>query len=427
MQWCNGTTVQRYNGASYIDSYILNKVIPKIDIEEYRYELPEERIAQYPVKERDSSKLLLYNKGVVSEDLFRNIADYLPDDSLLVFNNTKVIRARLLFRKETGAAIEIFCLEPLLPADYEQSFGSKNPVEWKCIVGNLKKWKSGTIALTFVFKGEQHELTAEKVKPEGEAWRIRFSWDNENLSFSEVTETAGHIPLPPYIRRGDENEDNVRYQTVYSTIKGSVAAPTAGLHFTDRVLSSINIKGIKRADLTLHIGAGTFKPVKTNDISDHEMHCEHFFVTRDLIESLLSCSGRIIAVGTTSVRTLESLYWLGNKIIDNKEDLAEMIVEQWDPYLEGSDISSGESLEALLAWMKKKGTGILHGSTTVMIVPGYRFRIINGMITNFHQPGSTLLLLVSAYIGDNWKKIYSYALANGFRFLSFGDSTLLLR
>ena len=399
--------------------------IPKINIEEYKYELPEERIAQYPVKERDRSKLLLYYKGNVSEDIFRNIADYLPEDSLLVFNNTKVIRARLLFRKDTGAAIEIFCLEPLHPADYEQSFGSKNPVEWKCIVGNLKKWKSGTIALTFVFKGEQHVLKAEKMKPEGEALRIRFSWDNENMSFSEVTEAAGHIPLPPYVKRDDENEDNIRYQTVYSSIKGSVAAPTAGLHFTEKVLSSINNKGIKMADLTLHIGAGTFKPVKTKDISDHEMHCEHFFVTRELIETLLSCSGRIIAVGTTSVRALESLYWLGKKIIKNEENPA-LNVEQWDPYLEASDISSGESLEALLAWMKKKGTGILHGSTTVMIVPGYRFRIISGMFTNFHQPGSTLLLLISAYIGENWKRIYSYALANGFRFLSFGDSTLLL-
>jgi S-adenosylmethionine:tRNA ribosyltransferase-isomerase len=338
-----------------------------------------------------------------------------------------VIRARLLFRKETGASIEIFCLEPLFPADYEQSFGLKNPVEWKCIVGNLKKWKSGTIALTFVFKGEQHELTAEKVVPEGEAWRIRFSWKNESISFSDVTEAAGHIPLPPYVKRDDENEDNIRYQTVYSSIKGSVAAPTAGLHFTEKVLSSINTKGIKMADLTHHIGAGTFKPVKTKDISDHEMHCEHFFVTSEFIETLLSCSGRIIAVGTTSVRALESLYWLGSKIIKNKKDLIEMNVEQWDPYLEDSDISSGESLEALVAWMKRKGTGILHGSTTVMIVPGYRFRIINGMVTNFHQPASTLLLLISAYIGDNWKKIYSYALANRFRFLSFGDSTLLLR
>jgi len=403
------------------------KRIPKIDIEEYKYELPEERIAQYPAKERDSSRLLLYNKGNVSEDLFSNIVDYLPSGSLLVFNNTKVIRARLLFRKETGAAIEIFCLEPLLPADYEQSFGSKKPVEWKCIIGNLKKWKKGTIALPFFYNGKQHELKADKVKKEGEAWRIRFSWDNESMSFSEVTEAAGHIPLPPYVKREDENEDNIRYQTVYSSIKGSVAAPTAGLHFTDKVLSSINIKGIKRADLTLHIGAGTFKPVKTKDISDHEMHCEHFFVTRELVETLLSCSGRIIAVGTTSVRTLESLYWLGNKIIKNKEDLAEMNVNQWDPYLEDSELSSGESLEAILAWMKNKGTGILHGSTTVMIVPGYRFRIISGMVTNFHQPGSTLLLLVSAYIGDNWKKLYSYALASGFRFLSFGDSTLLLR
>jgi len=402
-------------------------VIPIINIEEFKYELPEERIAQYPVKERDSSKLLLYKKGKLAEDVFSNIADHLPTGSLLVFNNTKVIRARLLFRKETGAVVEIFCLEPLLPSDYEQSFGSKKPVEWKCIIGNLKKWKSGAISLTFFFRGKKHELKAEKVKPEGEAWRIRFLWDNESISFSEVTEAAGHIPLPPYVKRDDEKEDNIRYQTVYSSIKGSVAAPTAGLHFTERVLSTIYIKGVKRADLTLHIGAGTFKPVKTNFISEHEMHCEHFFVTRELLETLISFSGRIIAVGTTSVRTLESLYWLGNKIIRSKECETEMTVEQWDPYRVESDISSGESLEALLEWMKRKGTDIINGSTTLMIVPGYRFRIVSGIVTNFHQPGSTLLLLISAFTGDNWKGIYRYALEKGFRFLSFGDSSLLLR
>jgi S-adenosylmethionine:tRNA ribosyltransferase-isomerase len=400
--------------------------IPKIKIEEYRYELPEDRIAQYPVKERDRSKLLLYEKGNISEDIFKNIADHLPSDSLLVFNNTKVIRARLLFRKETGAAIEIFCLEPLLPADYEQSFSSVNPVEWKCIAGNLKKWKSGSISSRFIIKGKQHELKAEKIKPEGEAWRIKFSWDNEGITFSEVIEAAGHIPLPPYVKRNDEKEDNIRYQTVYSRIRGSVAAPTAGLHFTDNVLSAIKNKGIKSIELTLHIGAGTFKPIKTDDISQHEMHCEHFFVTNELVENLLSFPGRIIAVGTTSVRTLESLYWLGVNLIKDPENNSVLHVGQWDPYHEISNVSLNESFGALLSYMKKKGTGFLNGSTTIMIVPGYKFRVINRMVTNFHQPGSTLLLLVSAYTGDNWKAIYRYAINGGFRFLSFGDSSLLI-
>jgi S-adenosylmethionine:tRNA ribosyltransferase-isomerase len=400
--------------------------IPKIDIEEYRYDLPEERIAQYPVKVRDSSKLLLYNKGEISADVFRHIASYLPHGSLLVFNNTKVIRARLLFRKDSGASIEIFCLEPLLPADYENSFGSVNPVEWKCIIGNLRRWKTGRITLRFYHKGQEYELMAEKVSPEGEAWRIRFLWNNEKMTFSEVIEAAGHIPLPPYVKREDEQEDNIRYQTVYSKIRGSVAAPTAGLHFTDDVISAINNKGIKRTDLTLHIGAGTFKPVKNNDISKHEMHCEHFFVTRKVIEELLLFNGKTIAVGTTSVRTLESLYWLGEKLIRDPDGDFKRAADQWDPYVNESNVTLQESMLALLNLMKRKGTDLLHGSTKLMIVPGYRFRVINGMITNFHQPGSTLLLLVAAYTGRNWKEIYKYAMMNGFRFLSFGDSSLLI-
>ncbi len=404
----------------------MKKGLPKINIEDYFYELPPERIAQYPVKERDGSKLLLYNKGKISHDIFRNIDGYLNSDSLVVFNNTRVIRARLLFWKETGAAIEIFCLEPLLPSDYEKSFGSVNPVEWKCIIGNLKKWKGGTIALKFFFKGKEHELKAEKVSPEGDAWRIRFSWDNAGMSFSEVMEAAGHIPLPPYVKREDESEDNIRYQTVYSRIRGSVAAPTAGLHFTQEVISAIMKKDIKSAELTLHIGAGTFKPVKTNDISKHEMHCEHFFVTRELIKELLIHQGRIIAVGTTSVRTLESLYWLGAGLISDPEENDDLTIGQWHPYIKSGDVTLQESMQALLNLMKRKGTGLLHGSTTMMIVPGYRFRVINGIITNFHQPGSTLLLLIAAYAGKDWKQIYDYALTNGFRFLSFGDGSLLI-
>jgi S-adenosylmethionine:tRNA ribosyltransferase-isomerase len=402
------------------------KGLPKINIEDYKYDLPEERIAQFPVKERDKSKLLLYNKGKVTQDSFSNIDYHLPSDSLLVFNNTRVIRARLLFKKETGASIEIFCLEPLLPADYEQSFSSVNPVEWKCIIGNLKKWKRGIITLSFNIKGKEYVLSAEKVKPEGEAWRIMFSWNPEGLSFSEVTEAAGHIPLPPYVKREDDGEDNIRYQTIYSTIKGSVAAPTAGLHFTDNVLASINNKSIRCVELTMHIGAGTFKPVKTSDISNHEMHCEHFFISRELIEHLLLFRDKIIAVGTTSVRTLESLYWFGAKLIKSSEDNNSPEIGQWEPYEKESNITLKESLEALISYMDKRSINILHGSTKIMIIPGYKFRVIKGMITNFHQPGSTLLLLISAWVGDDWKSIYGYALENGFRFLSFGDSSLLI-
>ena len=399
-----------------------------IKIEEYDYELPEERIAQYPVKERDKSKLLVYINGEISKDIFRNICRYLPSDSLLVFNNTRVIRARLLFSKTTGANIEIFCLEPLSPVEYEKSFSSGSPVEWKCIIGNLKKWKEGTLSSEFIFKGKIYELTAQKVRPEGEAWRIRFSWKPGDIGFGTVIESAGHIPLPPYVRRDDEEEDYIRYQTIYSKINGSVAAPTAGLHFTDEVLEHILYKGIKSVEVTLHVGGGTFQPVRTQDISRHDMHCEHYFVDRETIETLLWNHGRIIAVGTTSVRTLESLYWLGVKIFHNPSAAdSELFTEQWEPYHPGEKISVQESLESLLNVMKKKGTRLLHASSKIMIIPGYEFRMIDGMITNFHQPKSTLLLLVSAWAGNDWKKIYHFALENRFRFLSFGDSSLLIK
>lgn len=400
--------------------------IPKINIDEFRYDLPEARIAQYPVNERSSSKLLLYNKGIISEDVFSNIASYLPVNSLLVLNNTRVIRARLLFRKATGAIIEIFCLEPINPADYEKSFSSTGPVDWKCIVGNLKKWKDNEISLRFPLNGIEKELKAEKIRTAGEAWIIRFSWDDEKMTFSDITESAGHIPLPPYVNRPDESGDNIRYQTVYSSIKGSVASPTAGLHFTKDILSSVNERGIKSVELTLHIGAGTFKPVKASEISKHEMHNEHFFITSKLIRDLLLFERRTIAIGTTSVRTLESLYWLGARLARRQADSNGLNVGQWDPYISDDGISFGDSMSALLDMMEKQGSEFLHGSTSLMIVPGYRFRVINGMVTNFHQPGSTLLLLVSAYTGKKWKDIYNYALGNGFRFLSFGDTSLLI-
>jgi S-adenosylmethionine:tRNA ribosyltransferase-isomerase len=406
----------------------MKEKINKINIDDYDYDLPEERIAQYPVRKRENSKLLLYNKGIISEDIFSNIPEYLPHDALMVFNNTRVIRARILFRKESGTNIEVFCLEPQSPAEYELSFGSKKPVEWKCIIGNLKKWKTGCLITEFLFKGSYYKLTAEKVCSEGEVWRIRFSWNSGDIIFGEVIESAGHIPLPPYIKREDEKADNIRYQTVYSTIKGSVAAPTAGLHFTKEVLDNIKDKGIKTVELTLHVGAGTFQPVKTNDISEHEMHCEHFFVSKEVIENLLANQRKIIAVGTTSVRTLETLFWLGVKIIRSpSESDNELITDQWEPYGQNIKTSFRESLDALLILMEKKKVTFLHGVTKIIIIPGYKFRVINGILTNFHQPKSTLLLLISAWVGPDWKKIYNFALENKFRFLSFGDSSLLLK
>ena len=400
-----------------------------IDLNEYNYDLPFERIAQYPVNERDDSQLLICKGDKISKDIFRSIDDYLPSDSILVLNNTRVIRARIiLFRKETGAAIEVLCLEPLSPCEYELSFSSIEPVEWKCIIGNLKKWKDGLILTSFIYNDLQYTLTAERLQPEGEAWRILFCWNCPGISFGEVIETTGHIPLPPYISREDEAEDINRYQTVYSSIKGSVAAPTAGLHFTSRVFEKLKEKGIKSVEVTLHVGAGTFQPVKSKKISGHEMHCEHFFVSAKTIEFLLNNQGKIIPVGTTSVRTLESLYWLGVKLIHNPADCrADLSLGQWEAYNMETNISVKESMESLLNLLIESNLSYIHASTSIMIIPGYDFRMINGMITNFHQPRSTLLLLISAWIGNNWKEVYGFALENGFRFLSYGDCSLLLR
>jgi len=400
----------------------------KINIADYDYELPDDRIAQYPVGQRDNSRLLLFDGEKVSSDIFSNLDVYIPADSLLVFNNTRVIRARLLFQKESGATIEILCLEPLSPAGYESSLASGSPVEWKCIIGNLKKWKTGIISLRFRFANKEYELSAEKISAAGEAWRIRFLWNNIGLSFSEVIEASGHMPLPPYIAREDEKEDSDRYQTVYSAVKGSVAAPTAGLHFTEKILDRLAEKGIRRADITLHVGAGTFQPVRTMNISDHEMHNEHFFVTIDTINKLVENLDRIIAVGTTSLRTLESLYWLGVKAVNESETrFIDQTIDQWEPYHNNQDINVKESLTALADHMLRNKISVINASTRIMIIPGYKFRMINGLITNFHQPRSTLLLLISAWTGENWRKIYNYALENGFRFLSYGDSSLLFR
>ena len=399
-----------------------------INISDYDYDLPEDRIAQYPVKERDGSQLLIFQENKISKDIFRNIVSYLPSDSLLVFNNTRVIRARLLFKKDSGANIEILCLEPFLPSDYSLSFSSRESVEWKCIIGNLKKWKRGVLMTTFIYNNNSYKLFAERLQEEGETLNIKFSWTATGLSFGEVIELTGHMPLPPYINRADEQADIERYQTVYSSIDGSVAAPTAGLHFTDTVFGDIESKGIKKVELTLHVGAGTFKPVKSDNVINHEMHCEHFSIDKKTLELIHNFKGKIIPVGTTSVRTLESIYWLGVKLLRIPFDFSNVIsLTQWEAYELPATISKEESLEALLKYLEKENMKILHASTSIMIVPGYDFKITSGMVTNFHQPRSTLLLLISAFTGKKWKELYIFALNNNFRFLSYGDSSLLLK
>ena len=399
----------------------------EIDIKEYDYDLPEEQIAQYPLKERDGSRLLLYKNNSISEDVFRNIHNHISPGSLLVFNNTRVIRARLIFTKDSGAKIEILCLEPVNPADYSQNLSSRTSSEWRCLVGNAKKWKSGKIELRFQRNNQFCILFAERISIESDASGIRFSWNPPDLSFSEIIESAGHMPLPPYISRPDIPEDTERYQTVYSLIKGSVAAPTAGLHFTREVITDLLLNNNDIKNVTLHVGAGTFQPVKSENISEHQMHSEHFSVSVSTIETLLKYPGKIIAVGTTSVRTLESLYRIGLKIIGNPSiSNDQLFIDQWEVYCATKNITATESLEAILLWMKKLNLDAVNASTRIIIVPGYKFRIINGIVTNFHQPKSTLLLLISAWVGDDWKRIYRYALDNHFRFLSYGDSSLLL-
>lgn len=396
-----------------------------IDISDYDYELPENRIAQYPV-ERDKSKLLVYKNSFISQDIFSNISSHIPTGSLLVFNDSSVIKARLLFGKNTGARIEVLCLEPSAPQDYEKSFKSSDEVEWKCLAGNLKKWKRGSISLNFICDGKQATLEAEKVRQEGEFLIVRFRWTPADIQFEKVLDNAGHIPLPPYITRQDQDSDASDYQTVYSAARGSVAAPTAGLHFTDDVLHAIRQKSISSTRITLHVGAGTFKPVKSSNVCEHEMHNEHFVVTLETIKDLIENYGRIIAVGTTSVRTIESLYWLGLRLMRNQEDTQSLPVSQWEPYEQNSDVSGNEALKAILNYMLSKNILSLYASTSLIIVPGYKFRLTKGIITNFHQPRSTLLLLISAWTGEKWEEIYKYALENEFRFLSYGDSSILL-
>ena len=425
-----------------------------IQIGDYSYELSDERIAKFPKTERDHSKLLIYNKGVVGEDVFYNLPKYLPQGALMVFNNTKVIQARLHFRKANasgerlGALIEIFLLEPYQPAEYEQMFQTTGRCQWLCLVGNQKKWKEGPLVQEFELRGEHLELSATRLGEHGTSQLIEFEWHGASrlsplasVSFAEVLDTMGELPIPPYLNRETQESDKVTYQTVYSKIKGSVAAPTAGLHFTDRVLSDIDAHGIEREELTLHVGAGTFRPVKSETIGEHAMHTEYIAVRRHTIERLMAHGGSAIAVGTTSVRTLESLYYMGLKVMANPDIAEEQLhVNQWEPYKPHESHepyeshepnrphrpSSAEALQALLDWMVRKELSVLHSSTQIIIAPGYDYKVVKMLVTNFHQPQSTLLLLVSAFVKGDWRKIYDYALAHDFRFLSYGDSSLLI-
>ncbi len=413
-----------------------------IHIADYNYNLPDERIAKFPLAERDASKLLIYNHGEVSEDVFFSLPKYLPQGALMVFNNTKVIQARLHFRKASiegiqGALIEVFCLEPALPNDYQLNFSQKGSVQWYCLVGNLKKWKEGKLFRTIEMpNGEQVTLACERMGLHGTSHIIEFSW-NGNYTWAELLDAVGELPIPPYLNRETQESDKTTYQTVYSKIKGSVAAPTAGLHFTERVLQALDEAGIDREELTLHVGAGTFKPVKSEEIGGHDMHTEHIAVRRQTIEKLIAHGGEAIAVGTTSVRTLESLYYMGILAMQGKEDLH---VPQWMPYEEKTTADGQQSteiaqrvgwstvncLQALLAYMDQHHLDVLHSSTQIIIAPGYEYHIVRRMVTNFHQPQSTLLLLVSAFLKGDWRKVYDYALSHDFRFLSYGDSSLLI-
>lgn len=404
----------------------LEIMIPEIRIDNYDYPLPDGRIAKYPLEQRDSSKLLEYRNGAVSEHVFRDIPDIVPSDAIMVFNDTKVVPARLHFQRETGAHIEVFCLEPVFPAEYNLIFARASSCRWKCIVGNVKKWKSDTLSLYNPDNDKTVEnlaLKASLIERDGETSVVEFTWNGE-VPFSRVLEICGSIPIPPYLNRDTEAIDQERYQTLYARFRGSVAAPTAGLHFTQEVLERIKAKGVDMETVCLHVGAGTFLPVKSSEISGHTMHREPFVVRRAFIEDLRRGGRPVIAVGTTSVRTLESLYYVGVKCIENgqPEDIG-----QWMPYEKDYSYSLEESLDAVLEYLDSKSLDELKVGTRIIIVPGYRFRVVDILVTNFHQPKSTLLLLISAFVDGDWRKIYDYALSHDFRFLSYGDSSVLFR
>ncbi len=401
-------------------------MIPEIRIEDYNYILPDERIAKYPLPQRDSSKLLVYKDSKVSETSFSLLPDQLPENSLMIFNDTKVVPARLHFQRASGAHIEIFCLEPVLPEEYVSSFASTDRCRWKCIVGNVKRWKNDTLSLYNPLEDKEitvMNLKADLVERVGETSVVEFSWDNQ-APFSKVLEVCGSIPIPPYLNRDTEEVDLERYQTLYARFRGSVAAPTAGLHFTDTVLESIRNKNIITDTVCLHVGAGTFLPVKSSLVSEHTMHREPFVVTLSLLERLLENKGKVVAVGTTSVRTLESLYYIGVSCIENGHPVD---VNQWDPYSREYTYSIEEAISAIISYLKAENKSELSLGTRIIIVPGFRFRVVDVLVTNFHQPQSTLLLLISAFVDGDWKKIYNYALGHDFRFLSYGDSSVLFR
>lgn len=401
-------------------------MLPEILIEDFTYNLPDKRIAKYPLSDRDSSKLLAYKDGKPESYTFTDITSLLPDGSLMVFNDTKVVPARLHFQRSSGAHIEIFCLEPVTPEEYVTMFAVTDKCRWKCIVGNVKRWKGDTLCL---YTPEMHpeitemNLRADLVERQGETSIVEFSWDN-GAPFSKVLEVCGSIPIPPYLNRDTEDIDLERYQTLYARFRGSVAAPTAGLHFTENVLQAIRNKGINTETVCLHVGAGTFLPVKTSQVAEHKMHREPFVITLEFVEKMINRTGKVVAVGTTSVRTLESLYYLGVKCIEkgHPED-----VEQWEPYSNEYSYSLNEALNALAEYMRREGMKSIQMGTSIIIVPGYRFKVVDVLVTNFHQPQSTLLLLISAFVGGDWKTIYDYALSNDFRFLSYGDSSILFR
>ena len=415
-----------------------------IHIADFDYNLPDERIAKFPLKERDHSKLLIYNHGQVSEDIFYNITKHLPKGALMIFNNTRVIQARIHFRKSTGALIEVFLMEPADPTDYELMFQTTGHCAWLCMVGNLKKWKDGPLERDFEIHGQKLTLTVTMdrsrttEKSGGTNYWVNFDWDNPSVSFAEILDAVGELPIPPYLNRKTEDSDKTTYQTVYSKIKGSVAAPTAGLHFTEKVLHDIDDYGIQRDELTLHVGAGTFKPVKSEEISGHNMHTEYIVVHRHTFERLLAHDCKAIAVGTTSVRTLESLYYMGVKLVTNPDATEEELhVNQWEPYdlphndeglviVDGKPVSVRQSIQNILDYLDRDNLEALHSSTQIIIAPGYTYKIVKILVTNFHQPQSTLLLLVSAFVHGDWRRIYDYALGHGFRFLSYGDCNLIM-
>ena len=414
-----------------------------IHISDYNYDLPDSRIAKFPVSPRDTSKLLIYRHGEISDDIFYNLPKYLPQKSLMVFNNTKVIQARMHFRKETGALIEVFLMEPAAPTDYELMFQTRGECSWLCMVGNLKKWKEGSLVRTFDVAGSTINFKATMrrdiidAKSGGTNYWVDFTWDNPQVSFAEILDAVGELPIPPYLNRETQDSDKTTYQTVYSKIKGSVAAPTAGLHFTDAVLKDLDAHGIDREEVTLHVGAGTFKPVKSLEIEGHQMHTEYICVRIDTLQTLLDYDCCAIAVGTTSVRTLESLYYMGVKLEANPDAAEEDLhVSQWEPYEKadgtpvGGNLIDGitpqKAISNIIAWLDKNNLKTLHSSTQIIIAPGYEYKIVKVLVTNFHQPQSTLLLLVSAFLKGDWRNVYDYALSHDFRFLSYGDSSILI-